>query len=296
MARPTKQGIDYFPVDVEFDDKTKLYVAEKEAFGLAVLVTAWQLIYRESGYYAMSGDDFALSIKLRISGDINAISDCLNTCLRRNLFDKRLHERYGILTARGIQRRYFEVCRKRRAVEYVEEFLLVPITGYLNLVKVGINGVNVAGNSQAAGLIPLKGAETPQAAGLIPLKGAETPQSKVKESKVKELHCEGTHQKPDAHPSRDTAVGILEFLNQKTGKNYRAFEGLNGKRKPTANLELILARLGDGKTDEDLRGVIARKVREWKGDAQMAKYLRPATLFNRTKCEQYVGEQEGAST
>ncbi len=36
MARPAKQGIDYFPLDVDFDDKIEMYLIEKEAVGLAV--------------------------------------------------------------------------------------------------------------------------------------------------------------------------------------------------------------------------------------------------------------------
>lgn len=318
MARPTKQGLEYMPIDVVFDDKVLLYLAEKESFGLAVLITAWQLIYRDEGYFAPQGDDFCLAIKMRIAGELSGIHECIQACLGRNIFDRGMSDRHHILTSRGIQRRYFEAVKKRRAVECVPAYLLVSPGDYPNLTNEGIflthspkkggvmspettvnspeTPIKVELTPQAAGLIPPKGAETPQAAGLIPPKAEFTPQSKVKESKVKkELHCEGSHQKPDATPSRDTAHRILDFLNSKTGKNYRAFEGLNGKRKPTANLELVLARLRDGKTEDDLRGVIARKAREWKGDAQMEKYLRPATLFNRTKCEQYVGEQEGPS-
>lgn len=311
MARPIKQGIEYFPIDAVFDDKVQLYLAEKEAFGLAVLVTAWQLIYRDEGYYAPNGDDFCLAIKLRIAGDLSAIHDCIQACLKRNIFDKGLHERHGILTSRGIQRRYFEVAKKRKAVECVKAYLLVPAEDYTNLTEGGLPLANVHQNGrvnspktrvkveltpQAAGLIPLKGAETIPVAGLIPPKSELTPQSKVKYSRVKkELHCEGSTERP-ANPSHDTATQILEFLNHKTGKNFRAFNGLNGTRKPSASLELVLARLRDGISEDDLRGVVARKAREWKDDPEMKKFLRPATLFNRTKCDQYVGEQEGVCT
>ena len=116
-----------------------------------------------------------------------------------------------------------------------------------------------------------------------------TPTPTPKKEKERALHCEAP-EKPSA--SRQTALRVLEFLNQKTGRSYRAYEGLNGKRKPTASLELILARLKSGATEQDMRGVIARKVREWREDPKMAKFLRPATLFNRTNYDQYVGEQE----
>src|SRR5579872_1732537 len=77
------------------------------------------------------------------------------------------------------------------------------------------------------------------------------------------------------------AEAILKFLNEKTGRAYRPVN---------ANLKLIMARLKSGASITDCFQVIAKKTREWKGDAKMAEYLRPATLFNATKFEQYVGE------
>ena len=88
--------------------------------------------------------------------------------------------------------------------------------------------------------------------------------------------------KPDLH---QTAIGILNFLNAKTGRHYKPKK---------VNIDLIVARLKEGATEEELRKVIAKKVREWTGDATMAVYLRPATLFNRTKFAQYEGELQHA--
>jgi|GEM_PF-1314138 len=80
---------------------------------------------------------------------------------------------------------------------------------------------------------------------------------------------------------RSQALEVLQFLNLKTGRVYRPVD---------TNLKLIMARLKTGATVVDCRQVIAKKTREWKGDAKMAEYLRPATLFNATKFEQYMGE------
>lgn len=74
---------------------------------------------------------------------------------------------------------------------------------------------------------------------------------------------------------------VLDFLNSKTGRQYEPVP---------ANLELIVARLKEGATLDDCRAVIAKKCRDWSGDEKMAPYLRPATLFNRTKFAQYRGE------
>lgn len=77
------------------------------------------------------------------------------------------------------------------------------------------------------------------------------------------------------------AIDVLNFLNVKTRRLYRPVD---------ANLKLIIARLNSGATVMDCRQVIAKKTREWKDDHKMVEYLRPATLFNATKFEQYMGE------
>lgn len=77
------------------------------------------------------------------------------------------------------------------------------------------------------------------------------------------------------------AIEVLQFLNEKTGRAYRPVD---------INLKLITARLKSGATVASCFQVIAKKTREWKSDPKMSEYLRPATLFNATKFEQYVGE------
>lgn len=85
--------------------------------------------------------------------------------------------------------------------------------------------------------------------------------------------------KPDV--SKDSAKQLLDFLNQKAGRAYRPTD---------TNLGFIVARLKEGASEGDCRMVIAKKCREWAGDEKMELYLRPATLFNRTKFDQYIGE------
>ncbi len=77
------------------------------------------------------------------------------------------------------------------------------------------------------------------------------------------------------------ALEVLDFLNQKTGRAYRPAD---------SNLKLIMARLKTGATVMDCRQIIAKKTREWKGNPMMSEYLRPETLFNASKFEQYIGE------
>lgn len=76
--------------------------------------------------------------------------------------------------------------------------------------------------------------------------------------------------KPSTQQLRAEAVGILRFLNEKAGKNYQPVP---------ANVDLIVGLLKQGATPDDMRAVIAKKCREWKGKPDVEQYLRPATLF-----------------
>ena len=76
---------------------------------------------------------------------------------------------------------------------------------------------------------------------------------------------------------------VLTFLNEKTGRSFRFVD---------TNLRLIEARLRSGASVADCKGVVARKVREWKNDAKMSAFLRPETLFSASKFESYLGEKD----
>jgi uncharacterized phage protein (TIGR02220 family) len=80
---------------------------------------------------------------------------------------------------------------------------------------------------------------------------------------------------------KEQALEVLNHLNRLTGKAYEAVD---------ANLDLIAARLKEGRTVGQLKQVNARKYHDWVDDEKMVKYLRPLTLYNKSKCAQYVGE------
>ena len=75
---------------------------------------------------------------------------------------------------------------------------------------------------------------------------------------------------------------VVKALNEETGAHYR----------PTskATMRHILARLREGFTVDDCREVIRKKSEEWSG-TEMAKYLRPETLFG-SKFESYLNAPE----
>lgn len=147
MARPTKQGIDYFPLDCQFDDKIEMFIIEKGAVGLGVLITIWQMIYANEGYFIRNDKDLHLLIKRRIDSGINEVSDCINACLRRKIFDESMNERFGILTSRAIQKRFFDAATKKKRVSCCSDFLMIDVSAGINLVNVDVNSIISCGNA-----------------------------------------------------------------------------------------------------------------------------------------------------
>ncbi len=73
---------------------------------------------------------------------------------------------------------------------------------------------------------------------------------------------------------------IIDYLNSKTGKNYRA--------NVQKNKSLIKARWSEGYRLEEFKQVIDNMVKDWSG-TKYAKYLRPETLFG-TKFDGYLNQ------
>ena len=152
MARYLKSGLDYFPlnVDIDQDDKMALIEAQYGIVGFGIVIKLLMKIYSE-GYFYHWTEKEQLLFSRRINVDINTVNECINDCIKWNLFDKTLFEEYGVLTSKGIQSRYFEAIKRRQRIEVVKEFLLLDektLNAYNNLVYVDINGINVDINKQ----------------------------------------------------------------------------------------------------------------------------------------------------
>jgi len=126
LARPAKTGLDYFPMDTSFEDNLELFEAEQGVEGLGILIKLWQKIYKE-GYFIEWKEDNILLFSKKINAEITRINAAINCCFKRNIFDKKMYEKYQILTSRGIQKRFFSACKTMRRVEIliVKEYRLI---------------------------------------------------------------------------------------------------------------------------------------------------------------------------
>lgn len=75
---------------------------------------------------------------------------------------------------------------------------------------------------------------------------------------------------------------IIDHLNQVVGSRFTT--------KNSDSQKLIKARWNEGNTLEDFISVIDIKVKQWKDNPEMSKYLRPSTLFSAKNFENYKAE------
>jgi DNA replication protein DnaD len=146
MARPIKEGLDYFPLDVDIDqdDKIALIEATHGLEGFGAVIKLLMKIYDNSYYYEW-GEKEQLLFSRRVNVNINRINDIINDCLKWGLFSKELFEQHQILSSKGIQKRYLEATTRRKEVRIRHDYLLLnnkEVNAYKNLVVVNINPVN----------------------------------------------------------------------------------------------------------------------------------------------------------
>lgn len=156
MARPLKEGVDYFSLDCYMDDKIKMIQAEFGLKGFAIVVKLWQTIYREHGYYCEWNEEKKLLFTSEEGADCGPglINEIVQACIRRDIFSKKLFDKYQILTSRGIQKRYLSITAKRKKAEMKKEYSLVEVAHNSinddnNRVNVGKNQVNSVDNTQS---------------------------------------------------------------------------------------------------------------------------------------------------
>ncbi|ATU69519.1 hypothetical protein CT113_03850 [Levilactobacillus brevis] len=74
---------------------------------------------------------------------------------------------------------------------------------------------------------------------------------------------------------------IIGYLNAEAGREYK---NVGSNRKP------IRARMNEGYSEHDFALVIAFKCKQWVDNNEMAKYLRPSTLFGEKHFDEYLNE------
>ena len=151
MARPIKQGIDYFPVDVGFlqDIKIRKITRACGISAIPILLSLLISIFRDEGYYVGWDDEMSFLIADSVGVSEGAVIETVNKAVQVDFFNANMFNTYGILTSTGIQRRFFKAVERRKEVCYDARFLLISENVSNNPINVSNNSRNAYDNQQS---------------------------------------------------------------------------------------------------------------------------------------------------
>lgn len=164
MARPLSRGIEYYPLDVDFMNDIKIRKIMKSCGpnSIAIIILLLGNIYGDEGYFMKWDEDVCFLVADAVGAKEVYVKEVLKKCLQVDLFSSELFEKYKIITSEGIQKRFFEITKRRKRDNLINEYLLVNVT------ETGVIVAETPNNVTETGVIVSK-----------------STQSKVKESKVK---------------------------------------------------------------------------------------------------------------
>ncbi len=143
MARPVKEGLTYFPFDVDFfsDKKIRILKSRYGADGITLYMYLLCEIYKSNGYYLETDDDFYYIISDDLNMSYEKIRQIMNFLLERSLFNDTLFKSDKVLTSIGIQKRYQEAIKSRALKRTIEitEFWLLEKNETQSFIKVNSN-------------------------------------------------------------------------------------------------------------------------------------------------------------
>ncbi|EHS7996827.1 DUF4373 domain-containing protein [Enterococcus faecalis] len=126
MARPLKQGIDYFPLSVDFlrDIKVRKIKRACGPYTVEILLCLLGNIYRETGYYIGWDEDTMFLVADEVGAKEGLVEETVNKAVQVGFFNQEKFNEYRILTSNGIQKRYLEATKKRKEVVISDIYLV----------------------------------------------------------------------------------------------------------------------------------------------------------------------------
>lgn len=237
-----KEGIDSFLLNCHTNEN----ISEIEALfgikGFALIVRLWQKIYSEKGYYCEWLERSPLLFLSNWFGgnsgvELNFITEVVEAALRIGIFDAGLYEKYSILTSKGIQKRYFDVVKRRTELTVISEYLLVSVDNFKgnvnrNSISVSKNGKNVCRNVTS-----------------------KVKESKVKESKGKSIECVRT---PTPKSTMRDLIDQTDFSEElkKTVKEWASYKTEKRQAYKETGFRKLLTEIGNKATQYGDKTVI----------------------------------------
>ena len=199
MGRNRKTGLDYFPFDIDTFQDIKIRKLIKYQSGKAVTVYALLLclIYK-GGYYMRWDEELPFIISEQTGFEEAYIQEVIKSCMVLGLFSKELFESEYVITSKGIQERYRDICKQmNRKCDFVEFSL--------------ISSEEKAISSEE---IPISSEEIPISSEEMLINSEKIPQKKRKEKEINNPPAipplgggDAVADAPDASETADVKIG-----------------------------------------------------------------------------------------
>lgn len=128
-GRPLKKGLDYAEWDSNIFEDPKIWklIAAQGIASFTVYFYLCLRAFNENGYFLCWGNDQCAIVAKELGKGASAqyVRSCVEKCLHLELFDKELFELHGILTSRGIQKRFWRIKKTRARAEIPKEYWLL---------------------------------------------------------------------------------------------------------------------------------------------------------------------------
>ncbi|MDH5112814.1 Lin1244/Lin1753 domain-containing protein [Lactiplantibacillus plantarum] len=141
MARPVKEGLDYFPLDVDFavNDKTEAIMGEFGPKGVLFMIYLLSAVY-QNGYYLQWNKLKQMQLANRIEGVSPELANqIVNRLIAYGTFSEELFNSAKVLTSQRIQETYEDATKRRKSQKPTKYWINVDINKDTSVVNVDIN-------------------------------------------------------------------------------------------------------------------------------------------------------------
>lgn len=214
-GRPTKQGIDYFPMDVGFFTDVKIRKISRAcgSQSTSILICLLCNIYKDEGYYILWDKDLPFVIADTVGVSEGAVKEVLIKSLQVGFFDQELYEKYKILTSSGIQKRFLLATYQRKETTIIPEYLINCANNSINCT---INSINHSDNEQSKS------------------KGKVNRKKRKEKENNKETSPNGEEKKDElslSHSQKIDWVGLMNWYNSLFRDKLPAIKSMTETRK-----------------------------------------------------------------
>jgi hypothetical protein len=257
-----KQGLDYFSFDTTFDTSVRLLIARYKNSGLGIWVRILQALYREEGYYMAWDEESAILLSDELSEDVKLLYQIVNFCVEKEIFNKKMFEKYSILTSKRIQENFYHVSKRRKDVDVRSDFIV-----YKPLLTLCKHDVDINGDNDDTTTTKIEEMQTE----IDKLK-----ETKLKESKDNTMHDEHADIDPSASmDSEDKKKKASTTYPELFEKFYEVYPNAKEKQRTFKNWKKVVK---DYK-EEDIVGTAVNYAKDMKIEGRVDPFIKTSANF-----------------